>query len=666
MKLFKIIPALVILILLFFFSAVNISALIATANISFKLTSSSTVVSSGQEFAVDIWTGTKDSEIGMDGYLVTLDFDTQKVKKLSVDAKTPLGAEELGNCSGSLCLSGTIINESQAVALNGFVKIATVNFQALPVDKNETITISLKSIKYPHLQVSLTGSIRPVVISSEEESINLTITPGDSSTPTPAGLTSTPPPVSTECLDDGICLILDPSRATFLPNSTFEIALRLNTRFNNQNYRIAFAKLILTFPKDKLRLELFTPSQSGLTMLEEINPIDNDRGLFNYHAVATGAEPSGSVTLGILKFKALMEGTAEVNFKTGSDDLQITSTSYPGYALPIGSKIDGVYQISAKQSITKYRIAESEQDLDSALDFDFTPTDGKVRIFYTLADKTPGRKRVWVRFYDSEGKSKTVHADINYLPGPVLKSIKCEYDPAGLGTKVVIKGQNFGQYNEQGEGGVLVNSQQAAILDWGTEDVLSKIVARVNTKIDGRVPIKVTFDNGKSIEGICGIDLTSVSVKAIPACRPPDRFTAEKVDLKIYEATSSAARPFFELATSLDSSGGILGFEPKLEIGKKYVLLLKAVKSVAKKVEFTAEDGTTVLGSLSLPVGDIFPAALPDGVINSLDKAELIRQWTISTDVNRSGDFNLDGRINSIDYSCMKQFFNQSDEKFTL
>jgi hypothetical protein len=129
------------------------------------------------------------------------------------------------------------------------------------------------------------------------------------------------------------------------------------------------------------------------------------------------------------------------------------------------------------------------------------------------------------------------------------------------------------------------------------------------------------------------------------------------------EATSSAtasARAVKE-TVSIDTNGLIQGLKTKVQEGKKYKLAIKVPGGLRKQVEFTAASGTTVVPNVSLPVGDIYPAG-GDGVINALDKAELNRQWVAgATATGRAGDFNTDGKVNSIDWACMRENFGQSD-----
>lgn len=361
--------------------------------------------------------------------------------------------------------------------------------------------------------------------------------------------------------------------------------------------------------------------------------------------------------------------------------------------------------------VTHVRIGESEADLNNSsndqpfINEDETTVEPILKS-YTLKDQTPGKKRIFVRFFFDKGNPVTKFADITYNPDPAISSIKCEYDPSGTGTKITILGKNFGTHSEQGQGNVQAGSETGTILSWG-EDLSSsnssrstpeptitkatltptsspaptaseiptptgqlrnqkssKVVAKIKEKVEGVIPVRLTLDSGKVVDGRCGVNTTTVSFSAKLACRPHQNFGTDNVEVKIFEVARGVTRPLTQQKTVISTVGQVLGFEPKLEIGKKYALTIKVPKSVAKVVEFTAEEGTTILDNINLPTGDIAPSGGPDGVINSLDKAELVRQWTASTDINRPGDFNLDGRINSLDYSCMKNSFNASDEKF--
>lgn len=196
----------------------------------------------------------------------------------------------------------------------------------------------------------------------------------------------------------------------------------------------------------------------------------------------------------------------------------------------------------------------------------------------------------------------------------------------------------------------------------------SSIVARISEKVPGDqdIPVVLTLDDGRILGGdnslTCSIGTTTMKIKVKTACRSTGNFTNTNVSVLLSEAAEKAKalvnRPF-----NIDADGNFpADFNPSLETGKKYKLTIKVPKGISKKIEFTAESGSNILDDLIVPVGDIAPAGNPDGKINALDKSKLSQEWNSITDTSRSGDFNLDNRVNSLDWSCMRNYFNQENQ----
>ncbi|OGE70650.1 hypothetical protein A3J21_02615 [Candidatus Daviesbacteria bacterium RIFCSPLOWO2_02_FULL_43_11] len=193
-----------------------------------------------------------------------------------------------------------------------------------------------------------------------------------------------------------------------------------------------------------------------------------------------------------------------------------------------------------------------------------------------------------------------------------------------------------------------------------------RIAVRVKERLGGTVNIELTVDDGRKVTASCAVDTNTVSFATRTQCRPAGNFAEDKVRVQIYEKTPNA-RPLYDSKASpvsIDGDGTPGWTPPPLEIGKTYNLIIKAPKSLAVKREFTVLEGTNVLDDISFPVGDIAPLNAPDGVVNAVDKSELIREWSATTDVARAGDFNMDGRINSLDYSCMRENINRAADQF--
>lgn len=327
---------------------------------------------------------------------------------------------------------------------------------------------------------------------------------------------------------------------------------------------------------------------------------------------------------------------------------------------------------------------------------------------YTFSNPVPGQVRtLFVRFKDEKGNVNPpfnrppTSKSIKYLgANPDISNVSCNFNSeTGAGSKVTLTGSNFG--GSQGKGKVTVTSSSGAanatITSWGkvviqpslsptgvlgesvaegtpaatptgvvVAQTQDRVVVRVKERLEGTVNIELTVDDGRKVAASCAVDTNTVSFATQTQCRPAGSFAEDKVRVQIYEKTSNA-RPLYDSKVNpitIAADGTPQWTPPPLEIGKTYSLVIKAPKSLAVKREFTVLEGTNILDDIAFPVGDIAPINAPDGVINAVDKSELIRQWSATTDVARTGDFNIDGRINSLDYSCMRENINRAADQF--
>lgn len=204
----------------------------------------------------------------------------------------------------------------------------------------------------------------------------------------------------------------------------------------------------------------------------------------------------------------------------------------------------------------------------------------------------------------------------------------------------------------------------------GGEASQSRVIAKIKDKMPGkvRIPLLLTLDDGRvaltSSNGTptCTVNTTTVQFAAKVGCRSSGNFSLSDVNVNITELVSGA-KPSVKQKLSLDKDGNLPSdFIPLLEKGKKYKLVVKAPKTVARKIEFTPAEGSNILSEVSLPIGDIAPAGNPDGKINVSDRSQIVREWSSANDTAKAGDLNLDGRVNSLDWSCMRENFNKEDE----
>lgn len=385
------------------------------------------------------------------------------------------------------------------------------------------------------------------------------------------------------------------------------------------------------------------------------------------------------------------------NFGTLPADtaLSITDPEFQSVTIPTGNNVTftptkvGTYVISATtpgstgnacvgslnltvEPATVYtksfRIAESpfvnNNDLTSS---DWQPYTGHpMALTHTLSSplKKGDVRTIFIQFLSSENRPSAVfQKTITYSPDPRITNLNCHQSATGVGTAITIKGTNFGPRGNNGK--VKVGGNDIEEVNWN--DQTNTIELTLPQRLEGRIPVVVTIDDGRSVTANCSIGITFVEFETRTQCKLPGQFAADNVEVKVFEVVPGSLNPepIQRQKIRFDKDGKPQGFAPKFEKGKNYALVMKGPGALARKVEFKAEAGTTILDPISLPVGDIAPANSPDGKINALDKSELIRQWSLITDVARSGDFNGDSRINSIDYACMRQNFNQSDEVYT-
>jgi hypothetical protein len=276
---------------------------------------------------------------------------------------------------------------------------------------------------------------------------------------------------------------------------------------------------------------------------------------------------------------------------------------------------------------------------------------------------------------------------IKYLGAePKIKSITCGYDPAGTGTIVTINGTDFGVHSDQSDGNVKVSGKDTTINSWALDEQLQisestesatisatptgtitnnkyKVVTKLKEKLpNGRYQVVLTNDEGRITKGYCTLGTTTFDFSTVIQCGDKTASLAQdNVAVEVKEKVEGA-KTLIKKKIKLDNEGKPIDFAPEVEIGKTYSLLIKGPRTVSRKVDFTAEEGTTVLDEITLPLGDIYPPTLPDDKINAFDKAEMVRQWSLVSDVTRLGDLNGDSRVNSIDYSCLLVNYNKSGD----
>lgn len=315
---------------------------------------------------------------------------------------------------------------------------------------------------------------------------------------------------------------------------------------------------------------------------------------------------------------------------------------------------EAILTVTAAQVTTdKFRWAFDRSAFTDALPWQDYTEESKTQNIVFPTDMPSGVKQIWVEFKDSNGRVSRHNTPIKLLGAePAVTGCSLEFE----GSNVIfnVRGSNLGA----SRGTARSNETNLQIREW--KDTNMKLVFP-NAPVGQSFPLTLTNADGQTADGLCA-GASTLSVGAKFFCRAPSQHDTEGVEM-ILAGTYQGGKKAKE-TVKIDRNGVIQNSTQKLEEGKKYKVSLKAPRSLRKTVEFTAASGATNLPNFTLPLGDIFPADGGDGSINAFDKTELNRQWVAGqATTSRSGDFNLDGRVNAIDWACMRQDFGKSDDE---
>ncbi len=291
------------------------------------------------------------------------------------------------------------------------------------------------------------------------------------------------------------------------------------------------------------------------------------------------------------------------------------------------------------------------------------------QLSYKLIDTSAGVKNIYVRFISTKGETADGFGQITFAPDPTVSAIACTQSATGTGTIVALAGTNFGSHSQQGIGGVTVNGTQAQIVTW--DPVKGLIQATVPTRLEGTLNIDLKVDDGRTVTGgKCTIGTSSVQFTVGNQCVAPGVFNINDVDATIVQNVTGA-KPLIQ--TKINVSKGVpQNFTPKLEANKNYSLILKGLRTLVKRVDFTTDQGTVNLGNIQFFIGDIAPVSAPDGVINNFDNSEMIRQWSLLSSGSSTAktasltEHETPGIVNSLDYSCLKLGIGKQNDDLTL
>lgn len=390
---------------------------------------------------------------------------------------------------------------------------------------------------------------------------------------------------------------------------------------------------------------------------------------------AASSSPSAAASVAAsVSTSPVPSGSTECSDGRDNDGDGGTDTTDPQCHTDWNSGNAASFDYKLKYEFFAYRLAESEGELANT-DWEVFASDSASGQFavvnYALNNEQPGVKQIWVEYRNPKGETKVDHLTFDLLETPPeVSGVNCTMDIARQNLKVDIIGSYFGSTN----GTISIDNANAQVLSW-TQNNISGIYKSANVSSEQGKQYKVKIkrsDTLESEEQICAVDTTLLSLGARVFCREEGQFDAANVKVSLFATNlqNSEKLDKAEETVTIDKSGIVQGLKTKLQAGRRYAVSIKAPNSLRKNAIFTASEGTTVVNGADkkpfiLPIGDIAPAGSTDGVINSLDASELIKQWKVlssSASAVLTGDFNKDTRVNSIDWACMKHDFDAKDD----
>lgn len=281
---------------------------------------------------------------------------------------------------------------------------------------------------------------------------------------------------------------------------------------------------------------------------------------------------------------------------------------------------------------------------------------------FTFENSDPGIKTVCTRFTASDGTTEIKCKNIEFVgPGPTITEVICTRQGSNDSeVKFVIKGENFGQTT----GKVTTDDKTHLLKGTWSQTSLETVLTDVEESNEDILFTVARFD-GEIDSSSCNTGLSSLSVGADYFCPAVPDHVENDVTLQIFDGDNPGGNKgkLHEKKVKISNKGVIRDIGFTFEKDKKYIASIESPKSLKRFGQFIAEQeiGKTNIVDIKLPIGDISPGK-GDGIINSLDKSELNKQWSLDKSVTTSGDFNSDNRVNSIDWACMRFNFDESDE----
>lgn len=309
-----------------------------------------------------------------------------------------------------------------------------------------------------------------------------------------------------------------------------------------------------------------------------------------------------------------------------------------------------------------YKLIESDGGKVVYEDTDWKPmTTSPLTIDHGISGNT-GEKTLTVIFKSVDGRTETRSTKIKVISiAPEITNLTCNLDAASNGIIFEAKGKSFHKdskifIKEQN------NNRMLDITGNTTSSLIRGVLKNVSATIEFSVGV-INPDNRISNIVKCQSGSKAFQLRSNVFCQQIWPFDVDDVEMTFIDRGAGGSKVTEKVVIGKD--GMVKNIKSRLQPGRNYAIAIKAPKSLRRVVNFTASEGTDVIDSLMLPVGDIWgPGGRPDGVINTNDRGRFNEDWRVLTDSPdiRLSDFNRDKRVNSFDWACMRQGFNESDD----
>jgi len=315
-----------------------------------------------------------------------------------------------------------------------------------------------------------------------------------------------------------------------------------------------------------------------------------------------------------------------------------------------------------------YKIAETEAGLEGAEEKPYDGTQESFNATYVLQDQNPGLKQFWVEFHKLEtGEKVRDFINVGLLSeDPELVGVNCSTSLGASNLVVDVYGRNLGT-NTQGAT-ITANGNQLVKTNWENEFIKATWASPNPAAVNGsQYEIEVTLADGRKLPKVnCGVGISMVSLGTRLFCRGDGSYALKGVKVLLIDEEGNK----IEEMVDISHQGMINGIKTKFSEGKNYIISIKAANVVRRNITFKAQVGTTVVATengqaVVLPLGDIAPRPDGDGAINGIDQSLLKGQWRVIGDATQplTGDFNVDKRVNSFDWACMRHDWNARDDE---